>query len=87
MRQSFAELMDPTREWSLQMAGEIAGSGVVITGSLPPEREGDEAQIQIVTQRVDVGAVLKWLEVADNIEAQLFSLETPIKVDGKFSDF
>jgi len=81
--QSFAELLDPTREWALQMTGEVAGSPVEITGSLPPEGERDEARLRVQTQRIDIGALLKWLEVADDIEARVDRMGVRVVARGK----
>lgn len=69
--QSFADLLDPTLEWALEITGEVAGSPIEITGSLLPEGADDEAKLEVLTQRIDIGALLKWLEVAENEEARV----------------
>ncbi len=80
---SLESLRDRGSAWPLKFTGQVVGTPVEATGEL--DRQADEPRLHLGFSlgKVDIGAMLAWLKVADELEASTdrFSLTATLRGD------
>lgn len=66
---SLASLRDKQTSWPLNITGNVAGTTVEATGELNRETEAPSLKLGFSLGKVDIGAILAKLKIADELEA------------------
>jgi uncharacterized protein involved in outer membrane biogenesis len=68
--------------YPLSIAGEVAGSPFTATGSMGRDDTEPKLDLDSTLSKVDIGALLEWLNLAEGIDAQTDELALHLKLRG-----